>query len=105
MYTYRLILHILQIRPIFFTAFKGILLYFKKQYVRVCVWLDYFALAWQKKIFLRILIIRRMTFEFEYLGEFEFIFENNLGYESWHQEGAFDGEIETEVGNLVQVQH
>jgi hypothetical protein len=52
----------------------------------VCNWtenlqgiLDYLALARQKNFFPRILIIRGMTFEFEYLGEFEFIFENNLG--------------------------
>jgi hypothetical protein len=31
-----------------------------------------------KKFFQRILILRGMTFKFEYLGEFEFIFENNL---------------------------
>jgi hypothetical protein len=34
------------------------------------------ALAWQKNVIPRILIIRKMTFEFEYLGEFEFIFES-----------------------------
>jgi hypothetical protein len=31
-----------------------------------------------------------MTFEFEYLGEFEFIFENNLEQESGDQDDAFD---------------
>jgi hypothetical protein len=30
-----------------------------------------------------------MTLEFKYLGEFEFIFETNQGYESGLQEGAF----------------
>ncbi len=49
----------------------------------VCNWtenlqgiLDYLALARQKNFFPRILIIHGMNFEFEYLGEFEFIFEN-----------------------------
>ncbi len=32
-----------------------------------------------------------MTFEFEYLGEFEFIFENNLGQESGVHEATIDG--------------
>jgi hypothetical protein len=52
----------------------------------VCNWtedlkgiINYLALARQNNFFLRILIIRGMTFEFEYLGDFEFIFENNLG--------------------------
>jgi hypothetical protein len=31
-----------------------------------------------------------MTFEFEHLGEFEFIFENNLQKESGDQDRAFD---------------
>jgi hypothetical protein len=31
-----------------------------------------------------------MTFEFEYLGEFKFILENNLQKESADQERAFD---------------
>ncbi len=31
-----------------------------------------------------------MTFEFEYLGEFEFTFENDLLYKSEDQEDAFD---------------
>ena len=43
-----------------------------------------------------------MTFEFEYLGDFEFIFENNLGSWSGDQELAFD-EKKTNVENLVQV--
>jgi hypothetical protein len=43
------------------------------------------------------MIIRGMTFEFEYNGEFEFIFENVL---SMDQEGACDKK--TEVKNLVQ---
>jgi hypothetical protein len=52
----------------------------------VCNWtenlqviIDYLALARQKSFLPHILIIRGMTFEFEYLGEFKFIFENNLG--------------------------
>ncbi len=40
--------------------------------------------------------------EFEYLGEVDFIFETNLGYELRDQVGAFD-EKKTEVKNLVQV--
>ena len=39
---------------------------------------------------------------FEYLGEFDFIFETNLGYESGDQVGAFD-EKKTKVENLVEV--
>jgi hypothetical protein len=31
-----------------------------------------------------------MTFKFEYLGEFEFVFKNIFRYESGDQEGAFD---------------
>ncbi len=57
--------------------------YFKKS-LYVCKWteelqgmIDYLALAWQNNFFLRILIIGRMTFRFEYLGEFDFILENN----------------------------
>ncbi len=52
----------------------------------VCNWteglkgiINFLALAQQNNFFPRILIIRGMTFEFEYLGDFEFIFENNLG--------------------------
>ena len=41
--------------------------------------INYLALARQNNFFQRILIIRGMTLEFEYLGDFEFIFENNLG--------------------------
>ncbi len=41
---------------------------------------------------IRIMVIRIMTFEFEYLGEFKFIFESNLGQESRDQECAFDKE-------------
>ncbi len=52
--------------------------------------IDYLSLAWQNNFIPRILIIRRMTFKFEYLGEFEFIFENNLGAWSGAQELAFD---------------
>jgi hypothetical protein len=75
----------------------------------VCNWpenlqgiIDYLALAWQKNVFPRILIIRGLTFEFEYLGEFEFIFENNLGSWSGDQKLDFD-EKKTNVENLVQV--
>ncbi len=64
--------------------------------------IDYLALAWQNNFFPCILIIRRMTFKFEYLGKFEFIFENNLGAWSWAQELAFD-EKKNKVKNLVQV--
>jgi hypothetical protein len=52
----------------------------------VCNWtkdlkgiINYLALARQNNLLPHILIIRGMTFEFEYLKEFEFIFENNLG--------------------------
>jgi hypothetical protein len=52
----------------------------------VCNWtedlkgiINYLALARQNNFFPRFLIIRGMTFEFEYLGDFEYIFENNLG--------------------------
>jgi hypothetical protein len=54
--------------------------------MNVCNWtkdlkgiLNYLALARQNNFFPRILIICGMTFELEYLGDFEFIFENNLG--------------------------
>ncbi len=43
-----------------------------------------------------------MTFEFEYLGEFKFIFKNNLQKESGDQERAFD-EKKTKATNLGQV--
>jgi hypothetical protein len=63
----------------------------------VCNWtedlkgiINYLALARQNNFFPRILIIRGMTFEFKYLGDFEFIFENNLGSLSGDQELAFD---------------
>ncbi len=75
----------------------------------VCNWtenlqgiIDYLALAGQKNCFPHILIIRGMTIEFEYLGEFKFIFENNLGSWSGDQKLAFD-EKKTNVENLVQV--
>jgi hypothetical protein len=42
-----------------------------------------------------------MTFEFDYLSEFEFKFENNLGLESGDQERA--DEKKTKVKNMVQV--
>jgi hypothetical protein len=59
--------------------------YFRKKYV--CVQLDQrptrnnklFGPSLTKNVFLHILIIRRMTLEFEYLGKFEFIYENYLG--------------------------
>jgi hypothetical protein len=31
-----------------------------------------------------------MSFEFEYLGKIEFIFEQNFVSESWDQGGSFD---------------
>jgi hypothetical protein len=43
-----------------------------------------------------------MTSEFEYLGEFDLIFENNPSSVSGDQEHALD-EKKTEVKNLVQV--
>jgi hypothetical protein len=43
-----------------------------------------------------------MTFEFEYLGKFELVFEKNLGSEARNQVGSFDGK-KTEVKNLTQV--
>jgi hypothetical protein len=65
--------------------------------MHVCNWtkdpqgeIDYWALACQKNLFPRILKICGITFEFKYLGEFEFIFQNNLGLESEDQEIAFD---------------
>jgi hypothetical protein len=64
--------------------------------------IDNLAKEWQNNFFPRILIISGMTFKFEYLGEFEFIFENNLGAWSWAQELAFD-EKKMKVENLVQV--
>jgi hypothetical protein len=42
-----------------------------------------------KKLFSHILIIRGMTFEFEYLDECEFILKNNQECQSGDQEGAF----------------
>jgi hypothetical protein len=39
----------------------------------------------KKNSFPRIRIICGTTFEFEYLGEFEFIFKNILGYETGSQ--------------------
>jgi hypothetical protein len=38
-----------------------------------------------------------MIFEFEYLNEFEFTFENNLLYKSEDQVGAFDEKISLSV--------
>jgi hypothetical protein len=71
--------------------------YYSKKCMYVRKWteepqgmINYLALAWQNNFFPRILIIRGMTFKFEYLGEFEFIFENNLGAWSGAQEFAFD---------------
>jgi hypothetical protein len=98
-YTNRFIPHILNIRSDSFCVFrecaqiiwileielfsshllKGY--YFQKS-MCMCNWtedlqgiIDYLALAWQNNFFPNILIIRGMTFEFEYLGEFELIFE------------------------------
>jgi hypothetical protein len=47
---------------------------------------SYISQSW-KKFFLYILMIHRRTFKFEYLGEFEFILENILGYETGSQMG------------------
>jgi hypothetical protein len=53
--------------------------------------LYYFALALPKKRFLMSIRIRGgMTFEFRYLGKFEFILEYYLGYESGDQKGAYE---------------
>ncbi len=52
--------------------------------------IDYLTLVFQNNFFPHILIKRGMTFKFEYLGEFEFIFENNLGAWSGAQELAYD---------------
>ncbi len=64
---------------IFVPASKGILL----QKIFMCAIgqgiINYLALAWQKKLFPHVLIMRGMTFEFEYHSEFKLIFENNLG--------------------------
>ncbi len=69
--------------------------YFKKS-MYVCNWtkdlqgiIGYLAIVWQKNFFPRILILHGMTFEFEYLGEFKFIFKYDLGKESGDQELAF----------------
>jgi hypothetical protein len=76
--------------------------FLKKNRMSLCPWpqdpqelIDYFAL--------QILIICRMTFAFEYLGQFKFTFEDNHGWESWNLEGALNGKKKTEVDNLVQV--
>ncbi len=44
-------------------------------------------------------MIQRMTFEFEYLGKFEFTFENILGYKTESKRV----EKKNEVENLVHV--
>jgi hypothetical protein len=52
---------------------------------------DYFALAeLLKKFISRILTIHGIIFEFEHLGEFKFIFENNLGQEPGDHVVALD---------------
>jgi hypothetical protein len=43
-----------------------------------------------------------MSLKFEYLGEFKFIFKDNLGQESEDHAYAFD-EIKTKLKNLMQV--
>ncbi len=55
-----------------------------------------------KKFNLHMLIVCRMTFEFEYLSEFKFTCEKNLWSGSGDQMGSFD-EKKTEEKNLVQV--
>jgi hypothetical protein len=45
-----------------------------------------------------------MTFESEYLGEFEFMYENILGYETGSRTGSIDEKMKkSEIENLVQV--
>ncbi len=70
--------------------------YYLKKSMYVCKWteelqgmIDYLALEWQNNFFPCILVICGMTFKFEYLGEFKFIFKNNLGAWSWAQKLAF----------------
>jgi hypothetical protein len=46
--------------------------------------------------------VHRMGFEFDHLGEFEFIFKQNLGYESGDQEVLLMRK-KPEVKNLMQV--
>jgi hypothetical protein len=43
-----------------------------------------------------------MSFEFEYLGKIEFIFEQNFVSESWDQGGSFD-EKKTKIKNLMHI--
>jgi hypothetical protein len=69
----------------FFTAFKGTLLkklnegeLFDLKQTRTT---SFITLASQKNLFPLILVIRGMTFEFGYPGEFEFTFENIFGCE------------------------
>ncbi len=99
-YTYRFIPRIRKMRPnnlkylelnYFILAFKGIPLFKKSMYGYVCNWtedlqgiIDYMALAWQKNLFLRFLIIH------EHFGAFKFIFQNNLGSYIEDHELAFD---------------
>ncbi len=56
------------------------------------------ALTWQKKLFLCNLFMCIMTFKFEYLRDFEFVFINNSGSEWGDQMDVFD-----EVQNHVPV--
>jgi hypothetical protein len=56
----------------------------------------------KKNLFPRILIVWQVTFEFEYLGEFAFIFEKFLDCETGSKMGSID-EKKIEVENLVQV--
>ncbi len=44
-----------------------------------------------------------MCFEFGYLGEIDFIFETNLGFESGDQMGSCDEK--KDLKNLMQVYH
>ncbi len=46
------------------------------------------------------LSMRIVTYLIEYLGEFEFIFETILDYESWDQIGSFDVK-KTAIENLM----
>jgi hypothetical protein len=77
---------------IFLTAFKGTLL---QNSIYVCNWtqdlqriIKYFALGLKKNS--AFYDNTQMTFKFENLGDFEFVFKNIFRYESGDQEGAFD---------------
>ncbi len=58
--------------------------------IRVVTICACWAYAQSKKYTKRWLSLRRVTYLIEYLGEFEFIFEIILDYESGDQMGSFD---------------